>query len=127
MSAVQVTRERGAVTVRIPLHTVSEPNTRGHWALRASRAKTQRSVTTMAVRPALPAVALPCVVTIARLAPRRLDDDNLRGALKAVRDGVADALGVDDRDPRVEWRYDQRKSCGGMDVEVRVERREGVS
>jgi hypothetical protein len=47
------------------------------------------------------------VVTITRVSPRLLDDDNLRGALKAVRDGIADALGVDDRDERVRWRYRQ--------------------
>lgn len=48
-------------------------------------------------------------VTLTRIAPRALDDDNLRGALKATRDGVADALGIDDRDARVEWRYTQER------------------
>jgi hypothetical protein len=38
-----------------------------------------------------------------------LDDDNAQGALKNVRDGIADALGVDDRTPLVEWRYDQTR------------------
>jgi hypothetical protein len=46
-------------------------------------------------------------VELTRIAPRALDDDNLRGALKAVRDGVADVLGIDDRDPRVVWDYEQ--------------------
>ena len=40
---------------------------------------------------------LPCVVTLTRISARGLDDDNLQGAFKAVRDSVADALGVDDR------------------------------
>lgn len=47
-----------------------------------------------------------------------LDDDNLRSALKAVRDGIAEKLGIDDRDPRVEWRYGQRKGMVGVDVEL---------
>ena len=54
-----------------------------------------------------------------------LDDDNLRGALKAIRDGVADWLGVPDNDARVTWRYDQRKGEPkkyAVEVDVRVVR-----
>lgn len=51
---------------------------------------------------------LPLVVKMTRVSPRMLDDDNLRGALKSIRDGVADRLRIDDRDPRVKWEYDQR-------------------
>lgn len=47
------------------------------------------------------------IVTIYRIAPRELDDDNLRGAAKAVRDSVAECLGIDDRDPRCTWNYGQ--------------------
>lgn len=68
----------------------------------------------------VPGCQLPCVVTLTRISPRLLDDDNLRPALKAVRDGVADRLGVDDRDPRVEWRYAQRKGAQKA-VEVEME------
>ena len=57
-----------------------------------------------------PAFPLPCVVTMTRVSPRGLDDDNLRSALKATRDGIADKLGVDDRSPLVEWRYAQRQA-----------------
>lgn len=57
-------------------------------------------------------MSLPCVVRLTRLSPGTLDDDNLRGALKAVRDGVADRLGVDDRDPRVTWEYAQERFKG---------------
>lgn len=49
-------------------------------------------------------------VTIARIAPRELDDDNLRGSAKSVRDGIADALGLaSDRDKRLTWTYSQEK------------------
>ena len=44
---------------------------------------------------------------------RPMDDDNLRSALKACRDGVADALGVDDGSPLVTWEYAQVKGKGG--------------
>ena len=103
-----------AITVTLPLRTVSEANARGHWTKRAKRAKTQRSITWLALR--VPLAESPvrirlrgAVVTLTRIAPRELDDDNLRGSLKACRDGVADALGINDRDPRVEWRYAQAR------------------
>lgn len=51
----------------------------------------------------------PVRVRLTRLAPRLLDDDNLQAALKHVRDGVADALGLHDDDPRLHWSYAQQR------------------
>lgn len=97
--------------VVIPVRTVSEANARGHWATHAKRAKTQRGLARMMVA-RWGAVALPVDVTLTRIAPRALDDDNLRGALKACRDGVTDALGLaNDRDPRVSWAYGQERGA----------------
>ena len=63
-----------------------------------------------------------CVVTITRIAPRALDDDNLAASAKHVRDGIADAMGLDDRDPRVRWRYAQRSDGRGVyGVEIRID------
>jgi hypothetical protein len=51
---------------------------------------------------------------LVRVAPRSLDShDNLRSAMKGAVDGVADALGVDDRDPRVTWSYAQERPPKG--------------
>lgn len=48
----------------------------------------------------------PLIVLIVRLSPRSLDhDDSINISGKHVRDGVADVLGIDDRDKRVTWRY----------------------
>lgn len=91
--------------VVLPITTVSEANRRDHWATKARRAKAHRNVA-WAMCPRYP---VPCIVTLTRLAPRILDDDNLRGALKSTRDGVADRLGVKDNSPLVEWRYAQAK------------------
>lgn len=93
--------------VLLPIRTVSEINRREHWAVKAKRTKTHRS-TAFHLTPAHP---LPCVVTLTRIAPRALDDDNLRSALKAARDGIADRFFISDRDPRVSWRYAQRKGA----------------
>lgn len=93
------------------LKLVSLANQREHWRARSKRAKGHRSAALLLTRAALrhEAIRFPVTVTITRIAPRVLDDDNLAGAAKSVRDGVADALGVDDRDPRVKWAVAQRR------------------
>lgn len=132
------------ISLTLPIRTVSESNARGHWAARARRAKPQRWAAGLAVRAVCPPewvqrrprpkTASECnlapaigeaechnvTVTLVRVAPRLLDDDNLRGALKAVRDGVADALGTDDRDPRIQWAYQQRKQPKTYAVEIHM-------
>lgn len=104
--------------IELPITTVSESNRRDHWATKARRVRAHRNAA-WALCPTYP---LPCIVTITRVAPRALDDDNLRSAGKAVRDGIADRLGVKDNDPRVEWRYAQAKgrpACVVVEFEVR--------
>lgn len=54
------------------------------------------------------------VVVLTRIAPRPLDSDNLESALKAVRDGIAEGLGIDDRSPLV--RYVVSQEQGGVRV-----------
>ena len=61
---------------------------------------------------------LPLLVTITRIGPRKLDDDNLASACKYVRDQIAAAVGVDDGSDRYTWRYGQRRGKYGVDVEV---------
>ena len=39
-----------------------------------------------------------------------LDDDNLAGALKAIQDGIADWLHINDRDTRVTWVRKQERA-----------------
>ena len=84
--------------------------------------KQQRLTVRLVVQGHLSGSELPCDVTLVRLAPSAgLDDDNLRSSLKAIRDGVADALGIDDRDPRVGWHYEQRRSAPRVwGVEIRI-------
>jgi hypothetical protein len=59
-------------------------------------------------------------VTITRLSSGVLDDDNLQGAAKAIRDGIADKLGINDNDKRVQWRYAQEK-CKRGQFGIRIE------
>jgi hypothetical protein len=63
---------------------------------------------------------LPATVVLTRVAPRKLDGDNLQSGFKAVRDGVADWLGVDDGNGLVDWQYAQR-SAGAKVYKVEIE------
>lgn len=111
------------IDVTLPLRLVSLTNQREHWAKKARRAREQRSFTMLYLRANCRGWACPeqRTVTLTRIGKKLLDDDNLRGACKSVRDGVADFLGVDDADPRVTWEYGQLK---GKEYAVRIEIKE---
>lgn len=113
------------LAVTLPGHLTSWSNSRGSWQARHRWAQRWRMPAKAMARGALVSGVLSALergqleVTLVRVAARALDDDNLRGALKAVRDGVADALGIDDRDPRVTWSYRQDRGPSGAIIEMR--------
>lgn len=102
------------------------PNIREHHMARKRRVESERAgvVGTMLVelgpdwrRRLGPA---PYVVTLTRIGPRAMDDDNIQGACKAIRDQVAVELGYDDspRSP-IAWRYaPQRRGEYGVEVQI---------
>ena len=61
-------------------------------------------------------VALPCEVTLTRLSPRKLDDDNLVGAFKWIRDAISEHFlpglrpGRADDNPGFTWKYAQTRA-----------------
>ena len=63
----------------------------------------------------------PLIITITRIGKRKMDSDNLAYAAKAVRDGIAAALGINDGDERLTWEYPQEI---GKEYGVRVEIKE---
>lgn len=95
--------------IEVPIRIESTPNLRECWQARSRRAGKHKHDTYFALKAAKASHALPCVVTLTRIAPRALDDDNNVAGLKNVRDGVALWLAVDDADKRIEWRYSQRR------------------
>lgn len=111
--------------------TVSENAYRRMHPLTRSRvAKPQKEmahVHTLAAlrRKAWPADVHGLSILLTRAAPGNgLDDDNIRGALKYIRDGVALALGLNDKDPRLSWDYAERKTPAGVYfVVVEINRR----
>ncbi len=59
------------------------------------------------------------LVTLTRVAPRMLDDDNLQGACKGVRDAVAKLLGVGDGPAGpLAWGYAQARGKPALGVEI---------
>lgn len=110
------------------LRTVPGDNAREHWAVKAARAKEHRLLVAAALR------MTECArldrthglrVTFIRRGPRRLDDDNLAGSFKHLRDGIAAVFGVDDGKPFWAWVYRQEKGKHGAEIVIES-REEGV-
>lgn len=88
-----------------------------HWTEKNERHKNQKRIVFCNLSPHRACLTLPCVVRLVRLAPRELDpDDNLRIALKWVKDAVAEVITQDfvpgraDGNKRIKWEYDQEFS-----------------
>jgi len=114
----------------LPIRTTNPLNnaqgfSKGATFAKARQRKQQRSIAEMATRVRVQGrMSMPIVVTITRLAPSSgLDSDGLAAAMKSVRDGIADGLGLaNDRDPRVRWVLDQRRTPRSLwGVEIRIE------
>jgi crossover junction endodeoxyribonuclease RusA len=96
-------------SIELPIRIESEANGREHWAPKMNRVKMHRQAAIAIPKHKLP--GLPCMVTLTRIAPRRLDGDNLQSGFKALRDGIADRMGVKDNDPGVTWVYAQERAA----------------
>lgn len=99
--------------ILIPIRTQGS-NDRDHWQQRHRRVQTERRHTAKCLlgqkRP-----QIPCRVILTRLSFGSLDDDNVRAALKGVRDEIASWLGIDDRrDTQVRYEYRQRRVARGQ-------------
>ena len=102
----------------VPIKTTGSLNSRELWQARSSRVKKERKTVAWAlVGQARPPI--PCSVRLTRVAPSAgVDDDNLSGALKGVRDQVAEWLGIDDRHHRqVRYVYAQKRGPWGVTIE----------
>ena len=104
--------------ILVPIRTAPGMNVREHWRARSRRVKAERMAVAWLLKQERSPL-LPCSVLLTRLSPRgRLDDDNLPGSLKAIRDEVAAWLAVDDRhDHIVKYRYAQARGSWGVRVE----------
>jgi hypothetical protein len=93
-------QDEGAQVIEyvLPLKTKNPTNNRQHWRTVWRRAKVERSTSCTLTKLKIneSGMRLPVVATLTRFSFGELDDDGLRSALKSVRDGIADAFGVDD-------------------------------
>lgn len=98
-------------TLLLPLRVVSEANAHTHWRVRQRRAKSQRFALALAwLAEDMPKGRKPTTVLLTRLAPRKLDSDNLAISCKHLRDAIAAECAFDDRDPDCAWLYAQEKA-----------------
>lgn len=139
LAAVAIVRKTGerealmpGLVLTLPLRIASVRNAREHWAAKAKRTAAHRGAARLHLLSLMKrsglgrSMLLPARVTLTRIAPRRLDDgDNLSDAFKDVRDGVADALGVNDGDiASVVFDYAQRRGrAKEYGIEISVEKR----
>ena len=111
--------------VALPFRVESRANNHesNHWGARAKTSKAQRQGSRLALsshrvhlQRLLSVGGL--VVRVVRIGPTALDShDNLGMALKAITDGVADLLDVDDRDDSVTFVPDAEFGAWGARVE----------
>ena len=127
---------RPELLVNVPLTKPlpSTNNLREHWAVKAKRVKEQRQQAAqhLAFSPSRVGNVFELrkatarylqsrvVCTLTRIGPKRLDDDNLSGAFKAIRDEVAKQVGLDDGSPRWTWKYAQESGAPGYRIHLEV-------
>lgn len=110
----------------LPIKTVNPTNNRQHWRTVYARGKREKYMANGAMLLHRPLPALPVSVTFTRIGAGSMDeDDNLRASMKHLKDGIALAFGIDDKDKRITWQYAQEKAPRGTHgVRVRIEGRE---
>lgn len=106
-----VRQHRGVLKLVLPIRTSNPLNgSQACYHARARVRKQQRSITALTLAAHARAIGLPARVLVTRVAPRKLDAwDGLGAALKGIIDGVADAFGVRDDDPRLRIEVSQQR------------------
>lgn len=117
--------------LKVPHPLTSEGNKTDHWSMKKARSDILKFLTKLHLNNIKEPIQLPCSVTLTRVAPRKLDDDNLRTAFKHVRDTIAAfifddwRMGRKDNDPRIKWLYAQKKGeVGEYAFEIEITQQE---
>ncbi len=101
--------------VLVPIKTISEANSTEHWSKKNKRHQTQKKWIFAAFRTYSAIIPKKCHIVLTRIAPRKLDSDNLVSSFKYVRDAIADhinpgyAPGFADSGDNMTWEYKQEK------------------
>lgn len=110
------------MTLTLPVRTYGPNGSHGHWSVTAKRRKELRFATLAFLRCNVGAAPfLPSTIVITRVGKQRMDDDNVAYACKGLRDAIAEWLGIDDGDERVDWIYRARTGKRyAVEVEMRA-------
>jgi len=98
----------------IAARLVNSANVREHFMVRAKRTKAHRFAAWAGLKATGSPGSGPATITLTRVGGRTMDSDGLAIAFKAVRDGVADWLGVDDGHESLTWRYAAQKATKAL-------------
>ena len=94
------------------------PNDRIHWAKKAKITKAYRNISrVLAMQAGLVAPTTERILLALEFVPpdrRARDDDNLIASCKGLRDGIADALGIDDKRFVTQFSLSGDVAKGGM-------------
>ena len=123
-SDIEGTQSLPSFRVMASIRTVSAANAREHWAVKAKRNKTERTAIRAYFDSCPPSLRLTdsnLIVSFTRFGKRLLDDDNLAGSFKAIRDEVAACLERDDGPKAgIRWVYSQETAKEyWIEIEVR--------
>jgi len=102
----------------IPLKLPSLVNTFKNWRSHIALKKKQKLTTQRYIKKVETFPSPPLLITITRVGPKKLDDDNLAISCKYVRDEIARTVGIDDGSPLYTWIYKQRAGKYGVEVEI---------
>ncbi len=117
----------GVIGFRMNGHRLqSSGNAREHWSKAYRRKKTEQHIAALGMQGLDPVAYLGSElrITLTRIGPRPLDDDNVQFCFKSTRDQIAQCIWggrMGQRDGLAEWRYEQRK--GAYAIEIRFEQR----
>jgi crossover junction endodeoxyribonuclease RusA len=111
------------ITIRLPWpDKVLSPNSRVHWRTKAKATKLAReyvwAVTLSEVGPNSAWRGARLAFTFCPPDKRRRDADNCISSTKAHRDGIADALGIDDSKFECSYRLGEPVKGGAVRVEI---------
>jgi Holliday junction resolvase RusA-like endonuclease len=120
---METNKTRGGLIILPWPDKILSPNFRGHRAVKAKAVKSARKVGGLSTLAAGVKIDwegdIHFWVTFYPPSKRRYDDDNLVAQMKAARDGIADALGVDDKQFRLHvWLSDTVVKGGRVEVKL---------
>jgi hypothetical protein len=94
--------------LRNPLNGSGGATKAARYATNARRQRERAAGRWLAEKVVAHAPVVSLAVLLTRVSPRAFDDDGLVAAFKSVRDGIAEAWGINDASDRITWEYDWR-------------------